>query len=151
MTLKHISNDKTTTLAIAVWILSVPFPRNGRSTTSLFSEAVAWLWLYAQCWNLCQIKALGLRFLLVSITQNDQTDTFLSFSSEPGSHLSFLCTDTRTRFNTKEARTGQKLVADILSFDDKILINVSILIFFFSLIDRQNTQGGQKYDERFLI
>ena len=58
-------------------ILSVPFSENGHSTTTLLYEATPSLWHYAQFWNFCQIKGPWLHFLLVSIFQDDQTDTLL--------------------------------------------------------------------------
>ena len=47
------------------------------------------LWRCAQFWNLCQINALWSHFLLISITQNDQTDTLLPFC-QSGSHINYV-------------------------------------------------------------
>ena len=62
-----------------------PFSRNGLSASTLFYQAITSIWRYAQFWNVGQIKVSWLYFLSVSITQNDQTDTVLTFY-QSGAH-----------------------------------------------------------------
>ena len=81
MTSRRISNDKSLLLTKAVWILSAPFSTNGHSTTTWLEDAITSLWRYAQLCNYVTfMTAPWLLFLLVSIPQNDQTDTLLPLS-----------------------------------------------------------------------
>ena len=74
------------TLTKALKIISAPSSQNGHSTNTLLQEAITLLWRYAELCNLRHMKALWLHFLLVSITQNDQTDTLWPFC-QSGSHV----------------------------------------------------------------
>ena len=79
VTLKHVSNLQKSTLSIAVSILSAPFSRNGRCTTTLLQETITSRWRQAQFCNKRQMKAPWQHVLSVSIIQTDQTDTLFPF------------------------------------------------------------------------